>query len=81
MAGPSWALKEMVMIADRPDEVNGRKFPGHWQGDLILNSANISAIETIMERTSGFHLRVHLQRRKRCQNPFANGQSDVWHGR
>ena len=50
-----------VSITERPEEVAGRKVPGHHEGDLIIGSTSSSSqVGTIVERMSGYLTLVHL---------------------
>jgi len=71
-------IKDPIRIDERPQEVQGRLIPGHWEGDLVMGKDRASAIGTLNERTTRTVIIVPLKKRdaesvrKAFENAFKN---------
>lgn len=55
-------LAKKTWITDRPESINNREEPGHWEGDTIVGQERTTGIATHVERVSGYGLAVKLGR-------------------
>jgi len=53
-------IPDMTPIDHRPDEVDKRVIPGHWEGDLIIGKGNLSQIGVLVERATLYVVLVKL---------------------
>jgi len=53
-------IPDLVSIHDRPPEVEGREFIGHWEGDMLLGKSGTGAIVTLVERKTRYLMLAKL---------------------
>lgn len=50
----SLKIEDHQLIQHRPESINERRLPGHWEGDLIVGAMNRSCIGTLVDRKTGY---------------------------
>lgn len=50
----SLKIEEHQLINQRPETINERRLPGHWEGDLLVGAMNQSCVGTLVDRKTGF---------------------------
>lgn len=54
-------IENMILIDKRPQEVDERTIPGHWEGDLLIGKNRQSALGSLTERTTRITILVPLK--------------------
>ena len=72
-------IPDMVLVDQRPAEVETRLIAGHYEGDLILGEGNRSAVGVLVERTTRYTMLCHLPQKDATsvREAFTRRLSDI----
>jgi len=56
--------KDMILIDERPKDIEDRLIPGHWEGDLVMGKNRQSMLGTLVERKTRFLMLVPLKTKR-----------------